>query len=236
MKEIKQCTEYKSMACRLIGKILYPTGIANVRFTKNASTTLDVLNFNYSLNSDDGQQIEKNFDISAHLKINSWTNIHGVANKDPKFPKIIFGIDNRDIFEGNSKNKKLDFNDPRIIFTKSFRLMDNHINDIRNHQFQNKVDVISFYGHSLGEADYSYFESIFDKYGIYHKNVKLEFYYYPGDSGTKEREKKKACEFMEDVYKLLTRYGNTISADHGLNMVNRLMLEERLSVLPDIEL
>ena len=30
--------------------------------------------------------------------------------------------------------------------------------------------------------------------------------------------------------------GNTISADHGLNMVNRLMLEERLSVLPDIEL
>lgn len=55
MKEIKQCTEYKSMACRLIGKILYPTGIANVRFTKNASTTLDVLNFNYSLNSDDGQ-------------------------------------------------------------------------------------------------------------------------------------------------------------------------------------
>lgn len=41
---------------------------------------------------------------------------------------------------------------------------------------------------------------------------------------------------MEDVYKLLTRYGNTISADHGLNMVNRLMLEERLSVLPDIKL
>lgn len=236
MKEIEQREGYKSNARRLIERILYPTGIANVWFTENASTTLDVLNFNYSLNSDDGQQIEKDFYDLAHLKINSWTNIHGVANKDPKFPKIIFGIDNRDIFEENGKDKKLDFNDPRIIFTKSFRLMDNHINDIRNHQFQNKVDVISFYGHSLGEADYSYFESIFDKYDIYHKNVKIEFYYYPGNSGTKEEEKKKAREFMEDVYKLLTRYGNTISADHGLNMVNRLMLEERLSVLPDIKL
>ena len=49
--------------------------------------------------------------------------------------------------------------DPRIIFTKPFRLMDNHVNIIRSKKFQDDINVITFYGHSLASADYSYFES-----------------------------------------------------------------------------
>lgn len=56
--------------------------------------------------------------------------------------------------------------------------MSNHINDNRRYNFQKRVDVITFIGHSLSRADYSYFETIFDKYHIYDSNTKLEFYYY----------------------------------------------------------
>ena len=116
--------------------------------------------------------------------------------------------------------------------------MDNHINDIRTSNFQDNVDVITFFGHSLSHADYSYFESIFDKYQIFNSNVKLQFYYYPGNTKGKTKleaqveSKRQERKIMKNVVELLISYGETAANVHGENIVNKLMLEQRLSVLP----
>lgn len=109
--------------------------------------------------------------------------------------------------------------------------MDNHVNSIRNNTFQDKVNVITFIGHSLNQADYSYFESIFDQYDIFHSNVKLEFYYYPGNITSKNSESERKA--MKNIVRLLTSYGSTLKNEHGENIVNKLMLEQRLSVIPN---
>lgn len=45
----------------------------------------------------------------------------------------------------------------------------------------NQMLEIKFYRHSLSEADYSYFQSIFDYYNLYENNkVSLIFYYSKG--------------------------------------------------------
>lgn len=209
---------------------------------------LDILNFNYSLNQKYILPIELRQKTTENWNINSFTNIHGIAtnnsedekeenksvrNQD-KTPAPIFGVDSHDIFGSNNTS----FNDPRVIFTKSFRLLDNHVNDIRTANFQDRVDVITFFGHSLSHADYSYFESIFDKYKIFDSNVKLEFYYYPGDTKGKgeiekrTENKRQERQTMKNVVKLLTTYGETVANVHGENIINKLMLEQRLSVLP----
>lgn len=214
---------------------------------------LDVLSFNYSLDKSclDGLRgyFDDRFDNQNKLTINSWSNIHGIAaykdnttksyilaqsiktvGKDIQLPAPIFGIDNHDILNPD-ENGNINFNDPRSIFTKSFRLLDNHVNNIRTHTFQDNVDVITFFGHSLSQADYSYFESIFDQYDVYHSNVKLEFYYYPAndDITAKNNERKT----MRNVVNLLTSYGATLKNEHGENIVNKLILEQRLNVLPN---
>lgn len=214
---------------------------------------LDVLSFNYSLDAGClgalNKYFEKNIGIPNKLTINSWSNIHGVAaykdetaknwllsssiktvGKNIQLPAPIFGIDNHDILSPDKSNN-FTFDDPRSIFTKSFRLLDNHINNIRTKTFQKDVDVITFFGHSLNQADYSYFESIFDQYDIFHSNVKLEFYYYPGNDDVTAKSNER--EVMKNVVKLLTSYGNTLANEHGENIVNKLILEQRLSVLPN---
>lgn len=214
---------------------------------------LDVLSFNYSLDKGclDGfrQYFDNKYNNQNLITINSWSNIHGVAaykddyekgqilaqstktiGKNIQLPAPIFGIDNHDILSPDKSNN-FTFDDPRSIFTKSFRLLDNNINNIRTKIFQKDVDVITFFGHSLNQADYSYFESIFDQYDIFHSNVKLEFYYYPGNDDVTAKSNER--EVMKNVVKLLTSYGNTLANEHGENIVNKLILEQRLSVLPN---
>lgn len=205
---------------------------------------IDILNFNYSLDERSISYIKDNVNDPRLFDINSWTNIHGIAAyKDQtaikkinnlhgvikqqnffKLPAPILGIDNHDIIQKNE-----DIDDPRIIFTKPFRLMDNHVNIIRSKKFQDDINVITFYGHSLASADYSYFESIFDQYDIFHSNVKLEFYYYRGNS--EEEARKNERDVMKKVVKLLTSYGLTLKNEHGENIINKMMLEQRLAIV-----
>lgn len=204
---------------------------------------LDVINFNYSLDENIVNQMihEKRF---SNITFNSWTNIHGVASWNDSYTRSqinklhsnykrlappIFGIDWHDI--SNTTND-IDFNDPRIIFTKSFRLIDNQVNNMRDkkHQFQKNINKIIFFGHSLGHADYSYFESLFDIYNIYDSNIELNFYYKKGSSDFLDRLS--AQKTLEEIIKLLTSYGQTSTNQHGENIVNKLLLEQRLNLLP----
>lgn len=206
------------------------------------SVHLDVINFNYSLDENIINQMIKE-ECFSNISFNSWTNIHGVYSwndsytrsqinklhdKITKLSPPIFGIDLHDI---SATTNSVNFNDPRIIFTKPFRLIDNQINNMRDkkHQFQKKVNNIIFFGHSLGHADYSYFESLFDIYNIYSSNVKLIFYYEKRNTNFQDRLSSQKT--LEKIIKLLTSYGQTLPNQHGENIVNKLLLEQRLSLL-----
>ena len=90
---------------------------------------------------------------------------------------------------------------------------------------KNDALIIKFYGHSLNEADYSYFQSIFDSYGLYDKqNILLEFYYTPHKDGIKS-------EVIDSVYKLINKYGSTLyNEDQRKNLMHKLILEKRVTI------
>lgn len=221
--------DYLNSAKDLLKKLVFP----NFEMSPD-SVIIDVLNFNYSLDESDFLEM-----AIPNVHVNSLTNIHGIADyakKSVQSSPPIFGIDSHDIFPSR-RGEGVDFNDPRIFFTKAYRLINNHVNDIRNSSFQKNVDVITFMGHSLNKADYSYFETIFDMYDIFHSNVKLEFYYYKGYDRSfmvsdldKATTKKSERATIKKIVNVLTTYGETLENEHGENIVNKLMLEQRLNV------
>ncbi len=70
----------------------------------------------------------------------------------------IFGIDNSSITA----------KDYSYVFTKSFRTLINYSDDRKpngseiQNVFDTNIKYIKFFGHSLGEADYSYLQQMFD--------------------------------------------------------------------------
>lgn len=82
--------------------------------------------------------------------------------------------------------------------------------------------IIKFYGHSLSEADYSYFQSIFDYYNLYSNcRMGLVFYYSEG------------YEQTDEIYRLINVYGDTLSNQkQGKNLIHKLLLENRLKIVP----
>jgi hypothetical protein len=112
------------------------------------------------------------------------------------------------------------------IFTKAYRLVNvKKFNELKHFVFPDKNNKLSifFYGLSLNENDYSYYQSIFDKYDIYeNKNISINFV-------TK-------CVFKNDytssVYDLIRGYGNTFdNQDHGKNLLTLLLIENRLKIV-----
>ena len=95
------------------------------------------------------------------------------------------------------------------------------------------TSVIKFYGHSLGEADYSYFQAIFDGVNLYSSDTQVIFYYRPwmGSDGKRVPENLARNDIAAKVTKLMTVYGKTLdNEDHGRNLMHKLMIEGRLQV------
>lgn len=188
---------------------------------------LDVLSFNYSLDRSFANKLFSNY---TDICLCSWCNIHGVAKKfGSEFPnknhwRPIFGIDNHDISDKKASE------DPRIMFTKSYRLLDNNIFSLTSseHAGYSGTDLITVYGHSLNRADYSYFETIFDENNLYNSKTKLQVYY---NGKENDIEEKHNC--ITNVVNLLNNYGQTLGDTHGENIVNKMILENRLEVLPN---
>ena len=131
----------------------------------------------------------------------------------------IFGID----------QNKVETNSNAYQFTKTFRKM-NEQEKLLSHSLPNQSEIneIIFFGHSLSEADYSYFQSIFDYYDIYHSEVKLSFLYseYGDESGHVGIRRRQ----IKNVTNLIRNYGDTMdNQNHGRNLVHKLLLENRLS-------
>ena len=139
-------------------------------------------------------------------------NVHGIYKDD----SIIFGIDDAIM--------KMPIN--THIFTKTYRKM---LQGNQENVLPEGIETIKFYGHSLGKADYSYFQSIFDRYNLYDfSSVNLQFFYTIHDKNKKAQIEREA---MDSVYKLITVYGDTIdNKDKGKNLLHKLLLEGRIIV------
>lgn len=178
-------------------------------------SSTSVLSFNYT------EEVSKSFDGGED---GEFVNIHGKLGEE-----IIFGIDGKDCMD----------NPDAVSFTKTFRLMrrggsrtDKLIRTANSMHLQDATDVIKFYGHSLGKADYSYFQSIFDGVDLYESKTVLVFYY-PFDStnNAEARNREWRTNLANSINDLLVSYGATMgNTDHGKNLMHKLLLEGRLII------
>ena len=154
-------------------------------------------------------------------------NIHGSLREN----NIVFGIDG---------TKHMDEPDA-LPFTKTYRLLSLDNPDtaklIQTHSPHGLRDdstaMIKFYGHSLAQADYAYFQAIFDGVDLYESQTRLIFFYRPWkkDDGTRVSGAEARADMNHKVAKLLSTYGSTLdNKDHGKNLMHKLIIEGRLSV------
>lgn len=232
-------------------------------FYSTQSKDVSFLSFNYTLSKED-VEIIKTKDVYRYAVpsnnskdrtnnnldsiINKWINIHGKVDYNVCFRNpIIFGIDSNIVNKTNhtSPEYKLE-----IKFTKTFRVaINNSLHSITS--LPKNINLITFYGHSLSSADFSYFESIFDMYNLYSSELKLEFFFGTYDFTWEEKNHKdidylKLLEYvnnqndsikqslMTNIYNLLNDYGSSLSNNHGDNLLHRLLLEGRISFKEDM--
>lgn len=171
--------------------------------------SINILSFNYTAL----------FDI---LEVESpclYNNVHGklCMNKcaeNCSTSNIIFGIDDT-IVQSQDENFEIHK------FSKTYRKMLYANAETRVLPTKDNPLEIKFYGHSLSEADYSYFQSIFDYYNLYENSkVSLIFYY------------SKGFEQTDKIYRLINTYGKTLSnKNQGKNLTHKLLLENRLKIV-----
>jgi len=163
--------------------------------------TSRILSFNYTTPIDEA--------LLDRLTIDQYRNIHGTLSER----NIIIGIDgHEDTSDGGVS---------LLGFTKTFRQLNtDRWHDTTGIYISGNIKVIKIFGHSLGEADYSYFQAILDKVEIYGGTTVLVFIIRHG--GNKE-------EAYVKVEKLLRKYGTSLdNKDHGRNLMHKLLLEDRL--------
>lgn len=174
--------------------------------------------FNHLVNSND-HGIILNFNYTS-INANSnfkEVNVHGKLADD-----VIIGIDGKDLVD-----------DELIIFTKTFRKLYRRDNiSVLNKD----INEIVIYGHSLGEQDYSYFQSIFDYLDIYNSSTIIRFIY--SDDFIKENnaystqnKEDYKLKITKKLFKLINVYGLTLNnKDNGKNLLHKLVLEGRIKI------
>ncbi|MFT9278014.1 MULTISPECIES: AbiH family protein [Bifidobacterium] len=211
--------EYKTRACCLFDD-LAGQDLEHISKVGDSPEHLSnsVLSFNYT------QPFPLNQEhVNVAHKIHTYRNIHGSLEGG----RIIFGIDSL-ADDGNNllENKAV------LPFTKTYRIMHNAEPSIQglfdtghiSRRNGDCLDAIKIFGHSLGKADYSYFQAIFDQENLYSGDVVLVFYYRPYDGFRVE-------QYYQAVVNLLSRYADTLdNPAHGKNLIHKLILEDRLSV------
>ena len=204
--------------------------LSNLDVNSAEKIKYNVMSFNYT-NPWDRNRWSSEFPVnSSFIEPKKYINVHGQAVRDHEesaenVNRIIFGIDNEDI-EASSKE---------YIFTKTYRTLVNYSDTRKSTKatdaniFDKNVKTIKFFGHSLGDADYSYFQQMFDYYHLYdNDDLKLYFYF-------KTYDNRSITEYLHDqslrVIKLLDKYGKTMTnEEHGKNLVTRLEMTKRLFI------
>jgi len=154
------------------------------------------------------------FNYTKVWDVENIRNIHGDLDNG----NIIFGID-YDKLNNNFKKAPIEF-------SKSYRVLENGL--ISTFDISSDIDIIKIYGHGLGKADYSYYQSIFDSVDLYHGKTKVMFFWSDYEGKEKEQIHK---DFVKGVTNLIEEYGTTFTnKDHGRNLFTKLLLENRLTI------
>lgn len=172
---------------------------------------VSVLNFNYTRPDFVGPNLDK-------VNPNNIVNIHGTLSN-----KIVIGTDLKII----SSTRRQQYTN----FTKPFKILNNYINNNRVSILKNKkYGELIFYGHSLGDTDFSYFKSIFDSLNLYSGDIILKFFVPIYD----ENKEKIIDEFNHNVLRLLNRYSADLInvKDDDISLFTKLLLEGRLEIVP----
>lgn len=186
----------------------YPKG----RYSAHPEST-NILDFNYT------EPVNRGLENCP-----TCLNVHGLAEGE----NIIFGIDGTNLIPEQECYANI------VKFTKTYRIM--ALNSIPHPSLvrpylssdpDSATSTIKFFGHSLAEADYSYFQAIFDEVSLYESNTRLIFYYNRKRTGGENAQ----AEMFEKVNHLITTYGQTLdNKDHGKNLLHKLLLEGRLII------
>ena len=214
-KKVDESTDYKYKAISLTGNLLNDE---RPKDSEKYDEEESVLSLNYT------RPFGNN--LGREPGVNILSNVHGSLDKG----NIVFGIDGSDCMGL----------DGVLEFTKTYRLMALGSPDMSKVVHGSGTGIngastnrIKFYGHSLADPDYSYFQAIFDTVGLYDGDTRLVFYFRPhekGDGTVCTEDEARESE-MKKAIKLLTAYGKTMgNADHGKNLIHKLQLEGRLSV------
>ena len=179
-------------------------------FSENAN--YNILSFNYT--EPWGEKLNFRDDF---IHVNLFKNIHGTL----KNKSIIFGIDDNIIDASNVGYR----------FTKVSRIMEmntikENISTPINAILDKSVNRVVFYGHSLSDADYGYFQFIFDEYAK-NENMIFEFCYTVFEGTTKQNE---IIKLREGISRIFGRYEKENDERKytlkNLNLNNRIKFRE----------
>lgn len=169
-----------------------------------------IINFNYTTVIKN--EINKFKNIQKYPTAVNIRSIEEVINIHGDYKNPIFGIDNQNVDESMN------------IFTKTYRILSSDTIESFTLPSNKLLETIYFFGHSLSEADYSYFQSMFDYYSIYDSKIRLIFLYSDYDGKEKSRQENR-------VVKLINDYGKTLeNKDKGKNLLHKLLLENRIKI------
>lgn len=221
LNEVDENDAYAQNALDLLKRML----VAELPKEDCWDVAVSLLDFNYTnpLVGADGSTDSS----SEEQMLLTLINIHGSLREN----NIVFGIDG---------TKHMDEADA-LPFTKTYRLLSLDNPDtaklIQTHSLHGLRDdstaMIKFYGHSLAQADYAYFQAIFDGVDLYESQTRLIFFYRPWkkDDGTRVSDMEARSDMSRKVARLLSTYGSTLdNKDHGKNLMHKLLIEGRLSV------
>lgn len=154
-------------------------------------------------------------------------DVHGKIPDDEglRFSNIIFGVDHS-LFRASELEYR---------FTKTYRTLKSYTQGFEQigegrDIYTKDIQTIKFYGHSLAEADYAYFQQLFDYYDLYaNPNLSLVFYYSVYDE---KRSQEIEHEQIMAISRLIEKYGQTLdNKDHGKNLLTRLIQTKRLQMI-----
>ncbi|HFI0394771.1 TPA: AbiH family protein [Streptococcus suis] len=154
-------------------------------------------------------------------------DVHGkIPNKEGlRFSNIIFGVDHS-LFQASELEYR---------FTKTYRTLKSYTQGFEKigegrDIYTKDIQTIKFYGHSLAEADYAYFQQLFDYYDLYaNPNLSLIFFYSVYDE---KRSQEIEHEQIMAISRLIEKYGQTLdNKDHGKNLLTRLIQTKRLQMI-----